>query len=143
MKIIFVCSGNTCRSPMAQAIMMDTLKKHNIENVEVDSFGLYCPNGDPISQNAKDALLKMDIEFESQSKQLTKEAINSADYIICMTSSHKAALKDVVDSSKLYTMNELAGKGEIIDPYGQSLDVYIKTAVQIKESVDIILSKLV
>ena len=126
MKIIFVCSGNTCRSPMAQAIMMDTIKKHNIENVEVDSFGLYCSIGDPISQNAKDALSRMDIEFESQSKPLTKEAINSADYIICMTSSHKAALKDVVDANKLYTMNELAGKGEIIDPYGQSLDVYIK-----------------
>lgn len=143
MKIVFVCSGNTCRSPMAQAIMMDTIKKHNIENVEVDSFGLYCNSGDPISQGAKQALLKMDIEFESNSKPLTKEAINKADYIICMTSSHKQALKDVVDPKKLFTMNELASKGEIIDPYGQSLEVYIKTAEQIKESIDVIVSKLV
>ncbi len=142
MKIIFVCSGNTCRSPMAQAIMMDTLKKHNIENVDVDSFGLYCNSGDPISKGAKEALLRMDIEFESLSKPLTKEAVDSADYIICMTSSHKAALKDVVDENKLFTMNELAAKGEIIDPYGQSLEVYIKTSEQIKESIDVIVSKL-
>lgn len=143
MKIIFVCSGNTCRSPMAQAIMMDALKKHNIENVEIDSFGLYCNEGDPISQGAKQALANMDIEFDSSSKPLTKDAINEADYIICMTSSHKAALKDVVDANKLFTMNELAQKGEIIDPYSQSLEVYIKTAEQIKESINVILSKIV
>ncbi len=142
MKVIFVCSGNTCRSPMAQAIMMDALKKHNIENVEVDSFGLYCEKGDPISSGAKSALLSMDIEFDSESKPLTKEAVDDADYIICMTSSHKKALEGKVDSKKLFTMNELANKGEIIDPYGQSLEVYLKTADQIKESINVIISKL-
>ena len=142
MKIIFVCSGNTCRSPMAQAIMMDALKKHNIENVEVDSFGLYCEKGDPISSGAKNALESMDIEFESQSKPLTKEAVDEADYIICMTPSHKKALEGIVPNEKLFTMNDLSSCGDIIDPYGQSLEVYIKTAEQIKESVSVIISKL-
>ena len=59
-----------------------------------------------------------------------------------MTSSHKKALLGQVDEKKLFTMNELASKGEIIDPYGQSLEVYIKTAEQIKESINVIISKL-
>ena len=43
MKILFVCTGNTCRSPMAQAIAEDYIKKHNIKNIEISSCGIY-PN---------------------------------------------------------------------------------------------------
>ena len=127
---------------MAQAIMMDALKKHNIENVEVESAGLYCEKGDPISSGAKAALEKLGIEFYSESKPLTKELIENSDYIICMTSSHKKALETVVSKEKLFTMNELAELGEIIDPYGQSDEVYLKTANQIKNSINKILPKL-
>ena len=75
MKIMFVCTGNTCRSPMAHAFMLDLLAKHNIDDVEVDSAGLYCEEGMPISENSKKALEHYDIEFSHESKPLTKEEI--------------------------------------------------------------------
>ena len=143
MKIMFVCSGNTCRSPMAQAIMMDALKKRNIENVYVSSSGLFCREGDPISSGAKNALNSMGIDFESTSKALTKDDINNCDYIICMTPSHKKALDGVVPSDKLFTMNELSEMGDISDPFGQSDEVYLKTASQIKSAINVIISKII
>lgn len=142
MKIMFVCTGNTCRSPMAHAFMLDMLAKYNVDDVEVDSAGLYCEEGAPISEYSKKALEHYDIEFSHESKPLTKEDIDTFDYIICMTASHKRALEDIVPKEKLFTMDDFTKKGDISDPYGQSLEVYLKTAEQIKSAISEIISKI-
>ena len=139
MNIIFVCTGNTCRSPMAQAIMLDRVKKLNIDNINIESRGINCVEGDPLSENSKLALKSMNIDFEHLSKPITMDDIAWADMIICMTSRHAALLNNVVPSNKLSTFNDYTFKGDVVDPYGQPLDVYLKTAEQIKEGIEKIL----
>lgn len=143
MKILFVCTGNTCRSPMAEAILKDKLQKLSIEGVNVDSCGINCLYGIDISQNSKTALLEeLGIDFSHKSRSITKEDFNIFDYIICMTKSHKRILQPHCDASKLFTMDEIAHKGEIIDPYGQDLMVYKQTLYQINASCDEICKKI-
>ncbi len=142
MKIMFVCTGNTCRSPMAHAIMLDMVKKQNIEDIEIESSGTYPNEGEDMSFGAKEALKNMDIEFDHKARQITKNDLDSYDYIICMTKSHKDALSAYATKNNLFTMDELAHLGDIIDPFNQPVEVYKKTAEQIKNSLKEILKTL-
>lgn len=141
MKIVYICTGNTCRSPMAQALTEDYLKHQEIEDIDVDSRGINCIKGEKLSQNAKEALEKNLIFFEHEATPLTREDIK-ADYLICMTKSHKAVLLGNGFDDKLYTIDDFAHTGDVIDPYGASLDVYLDTLKQLKEAIPKIISKI-
>ena len=115
MKIIFVCTGNTCRSPMAEGIAKNLFK-----DIEFKSAGLYVNENDEVSKN------------------LTFEMVNECDYIIPMTTSHKNHLLMLgVNEDKL-----LSFKDEIQDPYGASLEIYKQCAKQIKKNVEITIGEL-
>ena len=136
MKIMFVCTGNTCRSPLAHAFMLDLLGKMNMRNVEVDSAGIGCNFGDPISTNSQEVLKENGIEFEHTSKPISLEDIKESDYIICMTKSHKMMLSAFAPKEKLFCIDDITHDGDVIDPYGRDLDTYRKTGEQIKNAVE-------
>ncbi len=132
MKILFVCSGNTCRSPMAEGY----LKSLNLEGVEVSSAGLQA--GGCVSENSVSALKDMGIDISQHiPRQITREMCENSDKIICMTATHKALL-------------ELSGVGGdisvlgfgISDPYGSDLDAYIACRNEIVNEIDKILSRV-
>ena len=128
MNILFVCTGNTCRSPMAAAIM-DKLAQENGLDVRIESAGLFAAEGEPASEEAIEALKKYDIDLsEQRSQQITTELIEKSDIIITMTDAHKFILQDVA-KEKTVTVCELAGiDDEIDDPFGGDPEDYIKTA---------------
>ena len=140
MKIMYVCTGNTCRSPLAHAFTIDLLKKMNINDIEVDSAGIGCSFGDPISINSKAVLLENNIDFDHKSKPISLDDIKENDYIICMTNSHKQMLSAFVPKEKLFSVDDIAKCGDVIDPYGKDIEAYRKTAVQLKDAVDKIIS---
>ena len=127
MNILFVCTGNTCRSPMAAAIM-DKLCKDDCLDVTVNSAGLLAKNGEPATYEAIEAVKKYDIDLSGHtSKQITQKLINESDIIIAMTDSHKMLL-DTIAGEKTATISELSDiNGEISDPYGGDLQEYIDT----------------
>jgi len=89
-KMLFVCSGNTCRSPMAAALMKKALKDRGIEGWTVSSAGLMAASGIPISENAKRALLEdhgLRVE-DHLSKAVDLSMIAEHDYVIAMTLRH-------------------------------------------------------
>lgn len=128
MNILFVCTGNTCRSPMAAAIM-ERLCIENAIDANIESAGLFAQDGEPASEEAVEAVKKYGVDLSHHlSQQITDELIQKSDLIITMTDAHKMILQDVAES-KTATVCELAGiDDEIEDPYGGDLEDYIETA---------------
>ena len=130
MKILFVCTGNTCRSPMAEAVLKRKLKDINRKDIKVTSCGLNTQNGLAMSVNSRNALKKLDIKsVKFKSKMITEDLIKNSNMIICMTKAHKQVLTGF---KNVFTMSDFSLAGDIDDPYGFNEDVYFNTAKNIE-----------
>ena len=134
MNILFVCTGNTCRSPMAAAIM-EKIAIENDLDVLIESAGLFAEVGQPATENAIKALAEMGIDLTfHQTKPLTEELIEKSDLTLTMTGAHKELLKPMAGGD-VYTLKEYAGgSGDISDPYGGDLEEYEETAREIYDA---------
>ena len=144
MNILFVCTGNTCRSPMAEAV----LKHRGHEDFEVKSAGVFAMDGTDASFQAKEVLKENDIIHRHQSTLLTKEDLDWASYIFTMTSNHKRAIVDQYPSvaDKIFTLKEYVltdpGNLDVSDPFGGSVDIYRHTYRELNELIEKLIIKL-
>lgn len=134
MNILFVCTGNTCRSAMAAAIM-NKIAVDNDLDIRIESAGIFAEEGQRASENAVKALEKYGIDLKDhRAKPLTEDLINSADVILVMTQAHKQILEPLA-SGKTYTLLEyISSDGDIYDPYGGDLEEYEKCAQEIYDA---------
>ena len=145
MNIMFVCTGNTCRSPMAEGFMKHICKKNNIENVNVISAGISADEGAPVSHNAMLAADEYGVDISDHpAANLNMNVIVEADYIFTMTSVHSAYLKKMFPdySGKIYSVGEFTGTGDRADPFGGDIKTYILCAKQLYDAVNNIYLKL-
>ena len=142
MNIIFVCTGNTCRSAMAAAMMADIAEKNDL-NVLIDSAGIFASIGDGAADNAKTVMKKRGIDLSlHRAKPLTEELIDMADVILVMTSAHKMLIENMA-REKVFTLLEYAGdEGDIADPYGGDEEEYEEVADEICDALVDIAEKL-
>ena len=133
MNILFVCSGNTCRSAMAAAIM-DKIAQERDLNVRIESAGVFAYDGEGASANAVEALKKYDIDLSyHRSKSVSEDLLKQCDLILTMTGAHKQVLEPAA-GDKTFTLSEYVGRtGDISDPYGGGLETYEKTAEELYE----------
>jgi len=143
MRVLFVCSGNTCRSPMAEELAKVKFAAAGLQVEEVASAGAHCGFGDPISVNAAAALAERGIISFRRSQPVTQNLADRYDLIITMTWQHKSALAPFVDADKLYSMRELTPLGDIPDPYGCNLDAYRVTRDALSRACDIIIKTFI
>ena len=132
-RVLFVCTGNTCRSPMAEVLYNSLAKKIGI-NSTASSAGLFA-NGANISQHAKTVLLENGLVsdgFSRKSVQIDGEMCKNADVIIGMTDAHAMRL---IISFPEYASKIKALDTEIGDPFGGYLDTYRECFEQIKKAV--------
>ena len=127
--VIFVCTGNTCRSPMAEILFRYFLgKKRKLSKYDVSSAGLCANEGEPISENALGAMKALGVPVKGKhvAHVLTRGAVEKADLIVCMTASHAAALGEY--AQKVKTVGEITASHDVPDPYGGNLALYVQTA---------------
>ena len=132
-EILFVCAGNTCRSPMAEYLLKSELKKNGITGYSVSSAGLSAFPNLSASQNAVSALAEIDItEIKNHmSRYLTPDLLKKSDYIICMTEYIKNSLQINHPEfyNKLFTLKNIdnlnkEGDSNINDPFAGTLEDY-------------------
>ena len=128
MLILFVCTGNTCRSPLAELYFNDICRRSGRQDVRGESAGICAFNGGEISRESAFILRENGIPYDTfRSRSVTPEMIHNADLIAVMGSSHKAALTDAFPeaASKIRLLMEFAGSAaDVPDPYGGSAEYY-------------------
>ena len=146
MKILFVCTGNTCRSPMAEALLRKKAKEEGLD-LEVDSAGIFAIDGGPISDKSIEVLRRDGIYIEDYKSQMaSEELLKKQDLVLTMSRGHKTSLLSSYDflDKKVYTMKEYAYNIEedVLDPFGGSLDIYLSTKEELEEIINDIVKKL-
>ncbi|MGI6580413.1 MAG: low molecular weight protein arginine phosphatase [Saccharofermentanales bacterium] len=129
--ILFVCTGNTCRSPMAAAIFNSYAEREN-KNWFAISAGLATESGLPVTLEAKLALKAVGINLEDhRSRQLDEKMMKEAKIVLTMTATQRDLLHIYYPdkAEKIMTVYDFIGmEGDIRDPYGSSLEIYQETA---------------
>lgn len=135
MNILFVCTGNTCRSPMAAAMFAKEANARKLD-VQVESAGIFATDGENASSEAIIAMHEYGIDLTGHHAQsINQELIEKSDLIITMTPAHKMVFESVA-GDKTFTLGEYAGVDyDIDDPFGGDVDDYLQTAQQIKNAI--------
>lgn len=144
--ILAVCTGNTCRSPLAEYLLRHYLRTQ--PGWTVASAGVMAGSGQSISEGSLAVLAERDIDASThRSRPLTREMVDEADYVLVMTDGHRDRIvsewPELAEKVHCITSFSVTGKAEdIADPIGQSLNVYRYTRDQIDAAVADFLSHL-
>jgi tRNA threonylcarbamoyl adenosine modification protein (Sua5/YciO/YrdC/YwlC family) len=141
-RICFVCTGNTCRSPMAAGLARTILAERvgcDADELEacgltVTSAGLFASGGSPATPDAIEATARRGADIRDHtSKIVTVDLINQSDLLFCMTAVHRDELLGLgADPGKVYLLDEA---GEVPDPIGGDQAVYDRTAARIEQAI--------
>lgn len=128
MNIYFICTGNTCRSPMAEALF----QSKNNDGLQVRSAGIYAMDDGDISTNAKQVIREAGIDFTHSSRQINEQDVRWADLILTMTSAHKQMVMQAFPfaADKIFTLKEYVrpyGSHDVSDPFGGDIQMYRQT----------------
>ena len=146
-KILFVCSGNTCRSPLAAALAREILPGRLDFEVEIASAGTSAVDGAPASEHSIEVARAHGIDLSThRSRPLTAGMVRAADLIVTMNVRHRDTVgeadPDSLESTFLLTNFSDRHHGDIPDPIGGSHDVYQQTYLVIRECIESMATKL-
>ncbi len=155
MHLLFVCTGNTCRSPMAELLAKSKFEALGLD-WKVRSAGLYAIPGIQISEGARKTLIRRRITGDGHESALISESlVNQADYIFTMTFRHKQDMLAQFPhlSGKVFTigsyacldknkMDESEATNDVVDPFGQSEEVYESCALMLEQHIDRLVAKI-
>jgi len=140
MKILFVCTGNICRSPMAEVIFQNLCEKHHRNGVFASGAGTYaCDEMTPEAYEALKICGEKVPRKRIRATQFEPRMTHEFDHIICMTRQHKNFIGNFAN---VKTLDEYAGCGDIFDPFGYPLDVYIEVCKKLQKALGVLYNAL-
>ena len=135
-KIMFICSGNTCRSPLAEGLFKKYLQENKITDIEVGSAGVGAFPGDAVSINSILVAGNRGVDIsDHRARNINPEHLITTDLFFCMSESHKAVLSRHCDESKIIVLN-------VPDPFGRPIEVYEECAKQLESKFPEILERI-
>ncbi len=153
--VIFVCTGNTCRSCMAEGLMKEALKGlHDSRRIIISSRGISAFEGEPASGHSIKALKSLwDIDISTHKAKVFGDTdAEQADLILTMTRQHRDIIKRLFPHKKppIFTLKEYvysnlnpdSSEADISDPYGMPYGVYEACAKELQQCIKLLLNKL-
>ncbi len=138
--ILFVCTANICRSPVAEFVLRDRLVKRGFVDWTVSSAGTWAMETRAASRYSIRVVKEQNIDLKPHvSQMITNDSLKAADVIICMETGHAEALRAEFPrySDKVFLLSEMVGKRfSISDPYGGSLEGYQSMVKEVTHLVD-------
>lgn len=147
MKVLFVCSGNTCRSAMCEAYFNALCRKNGADGLHAESAGTSAMEGEPASVFSVEALRNYGTAIAShRARRLTGRMLSEADLIVVMTSAHRDRVLAMAPpaAEKTHLLGEYSGAPvrDITDPFGGGLDVYSLCFSDMKTHLDHLFEEL-
>ncbi len=142
MNILLVCTGNTCRSPLAEALLRQALEARGAgDQITVSSAGTGAWEGAPASEGAYLVALENGLDLSGhRARMLTRELVNSADLVLTMSRHHAARVAELGGGDRVQLLGEFAGRtgpeAEVTDPFGGELAGYREAFAELQELVD-------
>jgi protein-tyrosine-phosphatase len=147
MHILFVCTGNTCRSPMAEGLLREALTARGIDHVTVASAGTGAWQGAPVSEGAYLVGLEHGLDLsEHRARLLTRDLVREADLVLTMSGHHLARVAELGGEHKVHLLGTYGGRGpahcEVTDPFGAELASYRTTFAELQELIGMVVSRV-
>jgi protein-tyrosine-phosphatase len=140
MRILFVCTGNTCRSPLAEVIARKVAIERGLPDVDVASAGTSAWEGAPASDGSLLVAMERHMDLgQHRATLLSRPLVDAADLVLVMGPHHLDRAEALGGAGKSFLLTDYASKGAIrrgiTDPVGAELDVYRATADELEEEI--------
>jgi len=147
MHLLFVCTGNTCRSPLAEGIARQTLARRGVQGVTAGSAGTSAWDGAPASDGALLVALEHGIDLGAhEARMLTPAIVEQSDLILTMGPSHLERVHALGGAARAHLLAGFASQGALAtpvsDPFGGELSVYRQTYDELRALVEAVIERV-